>query len=129
MLEQGSALLAGWDARLVTDAEGVEAASAAFSPDGRALVAGAGTSPALILGTNGVVTQLPAHGEGPVCWAADGTPLQLPVVSNRLVLRDARTCAVRRGFALPDGARAEFGNEPVLAIRTECLETSPCICM
>ncbi len=116
VLEHASALLAGWDARLVTDVKGAEAASAAFCPDGRALAGGAGASPALILDTNGMVTRLPARGEGPVCWAADGTPLQLLVVSNRLVLRDARTCAVRREFALPDGVRPEFGNEPVLAI-------------
>ncbi len=99
--EQASAMLAGLDARPVKVFKGTAAASAAFGPDGRALVGGVGPNgPALLIDTNGVMTELPARGEGPVCWAPDGVPLQLMAVSNALALRDALTGNARREFPL-----------------------------
>jgi hypothetical protein len=118
--EQASALLAGLDARPVRLLEGAAAASAAFGPDGRALVGGVGPNgPALLIDTNGVVVELPVRGEGPVCWAADGVPLQLVVATNSLVLREAHTGSVRREFPLGGAPPSPAGSPPVLAVTPE----------
>ncbi|HXP61153.1 MAG TPA: protein kinase [Dongiaceae bacterium] len=115
--EQASALLAGLDARPVRVLEGAAAASAAFGPDGRALAGGVGPNgPALMIDTNGVMTELPVRGEGPVCWASDGVPLQLVVATNRLVLREADTGNVRREFPLEGTGPLPPGSPPVLAV-------------
>lgn len=102
VLEQATALLPGLDAREVTVHEGIAASSAAFGPDGRALVGGMGSNGhALLLDANGAITELPLCGEGPVCWSPEGVPLQLTASTNELVLRNARTGGVRQQFLLP----------------------------
>jgi serine/threonine protein kinase/WD40 repeat protein len=116
-LEQGVAMLAGQDAhpvRIHMDAVGT---SAAFSKKGEALVGGVENGPALLLDTNGMKTELPVRGEGPVCWATDGTPLQFVVLTNTLALRDARTAAMR--WQVPYDNPSGTGSPPVLAVTTD----------
>jgi len=117
VLEQGVAMLAGLDAhpvRIHMDAVGT---SAAFSKQGEAVVGGADNGPVLLLDTNGIKTELPVRGEGPVCWAPDGAPMQFVALSNTLVLRDARTAAIR--WQLPYDNPYGTGNPPVLAVTTD----------
>jgi len=115
--EQASAVLAGLDARPVNNLFGTAGASAAFSPDGRALVGGVGPDgPALLIDTNGAMTELSVRGEGPVCWTPEGVPLQLTAVSNRLVLREAMTGNVRREFPFAGAKLFSIGSHPVLAL-------------
>ena len=107
--EQASALLAEWDARPALVLPGVAAASVAFAPDGRVLIGGLGGSRTLLIDTNGVTTELPAQGEGAVCWPPDGTPLLLSAVSNGLVLHEALTGRVRKEFPLSGAAQSAVG--------------------
>jgi serine/threonine protein kinase len=117
VLEQGVAMLAGFDAhpvRIHMDAVG---ASAAFSKQGEALVGGVDNGPALLLDTNGMKTELPVRGEGRVCWGADGAPLQFVALTNTLALREARTAAIR--WRVPYDNPNGTGNPPVLAVTTD----------
>jgi WD40 repeat protein len=98
ILKQASAMIASFDARVVKEHKDVGGSSGAFGPDGRAIIAGLGGAPAMLMDTNGDLTPLPVTGEGPVCWPDDDAPLQLSVVSNHLVLREAMTGVVRRQF-------------------------------
>ena len=117
VLEEGVAMLAGLDAHPVAIHTNAVGASAAFSQQGEALVGGVDDTPALLLDTNGIKTELPVRGAGPVCWGLDGAPLQLVVLSNTLVLREARTAAVRWG--VPYDNAYGTGNPPVLAVTTD----------
>ena len=101
VLEQATALLAGLDARRVAVLPGISAASAAFGPDGRALISGVGSQPARLIDQQGRVTELPVRGEGAACWTVDGVPLVLLATTNRLNLREALTGKARREFPLP----------------------------
>jgi WD40 repeat protein len=117
VLEQGVAMLAGLDAhpvRIHMDAVGT---SAAFSKQGEALVGGGDNGPALLLDTNGVKTELAVRGEGPVCWAPDGAPMQFVALTNILALRDARNAAIR--WRVPYDNPGGTGNPPVLAVTTD----------
>jgi WD40 repeat protein len=119
LLEQGTALLAGWEARLVKNLVGPAAGSAAFAPDGRGLVGGAEGSPALLIDAKGNTSELGLPGDGVVCWPDDGVPLQLIVVSNRVILREALTGVLRNQFKVA-GSDLLLPNEGcVLAISPE----------
>jgi serine/threonine protein kinase len=109
-------LLAGLDAQRESFFDRVSGFSAAFAPDGSVIVSGEGTNQALLIDPNGTGRSLPITEEGPVCWPSDGVPLQFLGVSNRLVLREARTSAVRREFAVPGPAKVTTGPGVVLAI-------------
>ena len=91
--------------------------SAAFSKQGEALVGGVDNGPVLLLDTNGIKTELPVRGEGPVCWAPDGAPMQFVALTNTLALRDARTAAIR--WRVPYDNPYGTGNPPVLAVTTD----------
>lgn len=97
-LEQASAMLAGLDLRLVNYHTNFAGASVAYGPDGRAVLGGLGPSPGLLMDRKGELTPLPVQGEGPVCWPGNGPPLQVAIVSNCLVVRDALTGAIHRQF-------------------------------
>jgi serine/threonine protein kinase len=116
LLEQAMPLLAGWDGRLVHEETNNSASSAAFAPDGRVVVAGAEGDSALIMDTNGVVTRLASTNEGPVCWTRQNEPIQLTIISNRLVLRDLLTGAIRQEFKSGEAAETFTNSEPILAI-------------
>jgi serine/threonine protein kinase len=116
LVAQAAPLLAGWDGRLVHAETNTSASSAAFSPDGRVVVAGAEGCPALIMDTNGVVTRLASTDEGPVCWTRQNEPIQLTLISNRLVLRDLLTGNVRQEFKSGESSTAFTNSEPILAI-------------
>ncbi|MEJ0091443.1 MAG: serine/threonine-protein kinase [Limisphaerales bacterium] len=116
LVEQVQSLLAGWDGELVHVETNTSASSAAFAPDGRVVVAGAEGDPALIMDTNGVVTRLASKDEGPVCWTRQNTPIQLTVISNRLVLRDMITGNVHQEFRLAEYAKGFTNSQPILAI-------------
>jgi serine/threonine protein kinase/WD40 repeat protein len=116
LVEQTAPLLAGWDGQLVQAVTNTAASSAAFSPDGRLVVTGAEGDLALLLDTNGVVTRLASRSEGPVCWTRRNEPIQLTIISNRLVLRDLPSGGVRREFKAPEVAEAFTNTEPILAI-------------
>jgi WD40 repeat protein len=117
VLEQGVAMLAGLDAHPVKVHWDAVGSSAAFSKQGEALVGGTDNGPALLLDTNGIKTELPARGEGPVCWAPDGAPMQFVALTNILALRDARTGAVR--WRVPYDKAYSTGDPPVLAVMTD----------
>jgi hypothetical protein len=97
-------LLAGEEARLVSVFRSVSGSSAAFAPDVRAVVSGAGADCALLVDANGNGKSLPILGLGPVCWSTDGVPLQCAWTSNHLVLREAETGKVRRDSAPTAGS-------------------------
>jgi serine/threonine protein kinase/WD40 repeat protein len=114
--DQAAATLAGIDARLVRQLEGVGATSVAFDREGKRLLIG-GIEPdpkqdgrARILDLTGdrppVVCGLP--GPGPVVFRDDGTPLQLVArPGGGLVLWNLdRRCAVAQ-FEIPGGATSE----------------------
>jgi hypothetical protein len=101
VLEQASALLAGLDVQPLGLLQDVTAASAAFAPDGRVLISGLDADRLLLVDTNGGKSELPVRGAGPVCWPRQGPPLQLIVGTNGLLLREALTGQVRKGFVLP----------------------------
>jgi WD40 repeat protein len=119
VLEQASAMLAGLDMRPVMFRDHVAASSAAFGPDGHALVGGVGMGAGMLIDTNGAMTELPVQGEGPVCWTPEGAALQFIAVSNRFVIRDARTGAVRRDFQLPGAEQASPDSATVLAVASD----------
>jgi WD40 repeat protein len=117
VLEQGVAMLAGFDAhpvRIYMDAVGT---SATFNKQGEVLIGGTNNGPALLLDTNGIKTELPVRGEGPVCWAPDGAPMQFVALTNTLALRDARTAAIR--WRVPYDNPDRTRNPPVLAVTTD----------
>lgn len=116
LFEQAESVLAGWDGELMHAETNTSASAAAFAPDGRVVVAGAEGYPALLMDTNGVVTRLAARGEGPVCWTRRNEPIQLTIISNRLVLRELLTGTVRQEFKSPESAEAFTNTEPILAI-------------
>jgi WD40 repeat protein len=116
VLDQASALLAGLDARPLTVLPGVTAASAAFAPDGRALISGLGAAPAMLIDTNGATTELPSRGEGPVCWTPDGLALHLVAATNRLILHEALSGNVRREFPLAGSDPSVLDSDPDLDI-------------
>jgi WD40 repeat protein len=116
VLEQVSATLAGLDAKLMKEHTGVAGGSGAFGPDGRAIIGGLGTGGAMLMDTNGDLTLLPVTGEGPVCWPDNDTPLQLSVVSNHLVLREAMTGVVRRQFMELSTQQSRDASAPLLAL-------------
>ncbi len=110
------AALADWDAetRPVLTNEGV---SIAFHPDGRALVGGI-TNRVCLLATNKPVSEFAASGPGVVAWDGD-QPLQLTVLGNDLVLREADTTRIRRRFALPESLATNWYQSPVLAMAAD----------
>ena len=82
VLEQGVAMLAGFDAhpvRIYMDAVGT---SATFNKQGEVLVGGVDNGPALLLDTNGIKTELPVR-ENPLAG-----PVQQPVQHRK----SARAC-------------------------------------
>jgi WD40 repeat protein len=116
VLEQVSATLAGLDAKLMKEHTGVAGGSGAFGPDGRAIIGGLGTGGAMLMDTNGDLTLLPVTGEGPVCWPDNDTPLQLSVVSNHLVLREAMTGVVRHQLMELGTQQSRDASAPLLAL-------------
>src|ERR1043166_2785402 len=115
VLEQASAMLAGFDVRLVKEHIEAVGGSAAFGSDGRAVIGGLGDRAAILIDTNGNFTQLKVKGEGPVSWTVNGVPLQFTTVSNNLLLRDVLTGAVSRQFVQRDGE--QYTNSvPLLAM-------------
>jgi len=116
VLEQAMAMLAGPDGRVVKTLEHTSAASAAFGPGGRAVVSGIGADSGFIIDTNGAFTLMPIQGEGPVCWAPNGMPLEFVAISNQLVLRDARTARVVRTFSSNNLRLSRATAPPILAV-------------
>jgi len=116
VLEQASAMLAGFDTPLIKLHTDVGGSFGAFGPDGRAVIAGLGTNAAMLMDTNGDLTMLPVTGEGPVCWPDTDVPLQLAVVSSQVVLREALTGVVRRQFLQLDAAESSSYSRPLLAL-------------
>lgn len=116
VVEQASATLAGLDARVIQGHTDIEATSAVFGPNGSALISAVNDRPAMLMDTNGSITELPVRGEGAVCWPPDGVPLFLSAETNRLELRDAVTGSEYRHFPLPDARIAGGGVRSVLAI-------------
>ncbi len=116
LLEQVPPLLANWDGKVVHTETNMSASSAAFAPDGRVVVAGAEGDPGLLMDTNGVVTRLASRSEGPVCWTRENEPIQLTLISNRLVLRDLLTNKVRQEFKTTESADAFTNRQPILAL-------------
>ncbi len=115
-LEQATAALTGLDSREVRTHQDMPASSAAFAPDGSALFGGVGTSRALLMDLKGALTELPAQGEGPVCWTRNGVALLFTVVSNTPVLLAAQSGDVRREFLLTDDERLASPFRRVLAM-------------
>ncbi len=117
VLEQGVAILAGLDVHPVSVHPGEVGAWAAFNKKGEALIGGMGGRPTSLLNTNGTKTELAVCGEGPVCWAPDGAPLQFVALTNTLVLVDARNNA--RRWQMPRDGTWGAGTPSVLAVTTD----------
>lgn len=116
LLAQAASALTGLDARLLRMFENVPGSSAAFAPDGRLLVGGAGTNQAMIINTNSVREVLSVGRDGPVCWSPDGIPLQFVGDTNGCVLREMHTKKERRKFPVAEGERVCFEAPAPLAM-------------
>lgn len=116
VMSQAVSILAGLDAHIVSEWANVEASSAAFAPDGRALLAGVGTKRAMLISDSTNRTELPVIGEGQACWSPEGEPLIWQWTGSACVLREALTGKVRREFRLAAGEEVTMADLPVLAV-------------
>lgn len=116
VLEQAAGALAGLDVKPLCVLSNAAGGSAAFARDGRLVVGGTMGSPALLIDTNGTKHELPVRAEGPVCWTAEGVPLQFSAPSNCCLLQEVLTGRVRQHFALAPGERVNRTVRPVLAM-------------
>ncbi len=116
VMSQAASILAGLDARVVREWTNVEASSAAFAPDGRALLAGFGTNRAMLISDGTNRTELPVIGEGQACWSPEGNPLIWQWAGNTGFLREARTGKVRIDIQLAPGQEVAMDTAPGLAV-------------
>ena len=114
---EAATTLSGLDARLLYPSfTNVAGASAAFAPDGRLLVGGLANTRAQLIHTNGNREELAIVGEGPVGWTPEAVPVQLTMLNNRCLLREALTGRVRREFLRPAELAGMDANASVLAM-------------
>ncbi len=115
--------LAGLDAHPVQVHWGKVGSSAAFAPDGRAVVGGwtgrMGRGPGLLIDTNGALKELPVWGAGPVCWTPDGVPLLFTALSNACELREMTNNKLRHSFPLSQGEEVPDNDCPILAMTSD----------
>jgi WD40 repeat protein len=116
ILAQASPHLTGLDAEPLHLFWQTAAGSAAFSPDGTALLGGILLRPTLLLLTNGTKRELPLRAQGPVCWTRENVPLQFSTNSNACILQEALTGEVRRLFPLTSNEVVNYSYGPVLAM-------------